>query len=165
MALSEFLGDSAAQTRIQIFATDISDKDIQKARAAVYSESLTADLSREQLRRFFTKIEGGYQIIKEVRELCVFARHDVTRDPPFSRMDLISCRNLLIYFTTPLQRKVLGYFHYALKPTGFLLLGKSVSVGAAPALFSLSDRRANVYTRDRKSTRLNSSHGYISYAV
>src|SRR6266513_416521 len=147
MALSEFLGDSAAQTRIQIFATDISDKDIQKARAAVYSESLTADLSREQLRRFFTKIEGGYQIIKEVRELCVFARHDVTRDPPFSRMDLISCRNLLIYFTTPLQRKVLGYFHYALKPTGFLLLGKSESVGAAPALFSLSDRRANVYTR------------------
>ncbi len=147
MALSEFLGDSAAQTRIQIFATDISDKDIQKARAAVYSESLTADLSREQLRRFFTKIEGGYQIIKELRELCVFARHDVTRDPPFSRMDLISCRNLLIYFTTPLQRKVLGYFHYALKPTGFLLLGKSESVGAAPALFSLSDRRANVYTR------------------
>jgi two-component system CheB/CheR fusion protein len=145
--LNEFLGDSASQTRIQIFGTDISDADIQKARSAKYSESATAEISPEQLRRFFVKIEGGYQVTKAIRELCVFTRHDVTRDPPFSRLDLISCRNVLIYFAPVLQKKVLNYFHYALKPTGFLVLGKSESASAAGEQFTLQDRKANVYRK------------------
>jgi two-component system, chemotaxis family, CheB/CheR fusion protein len=147
MTLTEFLGDAAGQTRIQIFGTDISDKDIQKARAAVYSEATVADLIAGRLRQFFNKVEGGYQIIKGLRELCVFARHDMTRDPPFSRMDMISCRNLLIYLGAPIQRKVLRFFHYALNPNGFLLLGEAESAGAAAGLFSLNDRKANVYSR------------------
>jgi two-component system CheB/CheR fusion protein len=147
IVLNEFLGDSAGQTRIQIFGTDISDSDIQKARAAKYSESATAEISPEQLRRFFVKIDGGYQVAKSIRDLCVFSRHDVTKDPPFSRLDLISCRNVLIYFAPVLQKKVLNYFHYALKPTGFLVLGKSESASAAGDQFTLQDRKANVYSK------------------
>ena len=147
IALMESLSDSAAQTRIQIFGSDISDKDIQKARAGIYPDSAMAEVSHERLRRFFTKIDGGYQIVKGIRDSCVFARHDVTKDAPFSRMHVISCRNLLIYLATSLQKKVLGYFHYALKPTGFLVLGKSESTTAMPGLFLLSDRKANIYAK------------------
>src|SRR5581483_8075413 len=121
--------------------------DIRKARAAFYSESGVAGVSPERLRRFFVKVDGGYQIVKSLRELCVFARHDVTKDPPFSHLDLISCRNVLIYFGAGFQKKVLNYFHYALKPTGFLVLGKSETVSAAADLFSLDYRDANVYTK------------------
>ncbi len=147
IVLHEFLGEAANQTRIQIFATDISDSDIQKARTAIYPESAITDVSPEQLRRFFLKVEGGYQISKALRDLCVFARHDVTRDPPFSRMDLISCRNVLIYLNSVLQKKVLSFFHYALKPSGRLALGKSETVSAAAELYSVEDRKANVYSK------------------
>jgi len=147
IVLHEFLGDAANQTRIQIFATDISDADIQRARTAIYPDSAVAEVSPEQLRRYFVKVEGGYQISKPLRDLCVFARHDVTKDPPFSRMDLISCRNLLIYLNSVLQKKVLNYFHYALKPGGHLVLGKAETVSAAPELYAVEDRKANVYTK------------------
>ncbi|HXY08277.1 MAG TPA: chemotaxis protein CheB [Terriglobales bacterium] len=147
IALNEFLGDAPNQPKIQIFGTDISDTDIQRARTAIYSESSTSEVSPERVRRFFVKVEGGYQISKALRDLCVFARHDVTRDPPFSRMDLIFCRNLLIYLNSALQKKILSYFHYALKPLGHLVLGKSESVSAAPELYSVEDRKANVYAK------------------
>jgi len=147
IALHEFLGDGVNQTRIQIFGTDISDADLQKARVGVYSESSTSDIPPELLRRFFVKVEGGYQIVKPIRDLCVFARHDVTRDPPFSRMDLISCRNMLIYLNSTLQKKVLNYFHYALKPAGHLMLGKSETVSAAAELYAIEDRASNLYTK------------------
>ena len=147
IALYEVLGDAASSTKVQIFGTDISETDIRKARAAFYSESAVADVSADRLRRFFVKMEGGYQIVKPLRELCIFARHDVTKDPPFSRLDLISCRNVLIYFASVFQKKVLNYFHYALRENGFLILGKSETVSAAADLFNLDYREANVYTK------------------
>ena len=147
IVLYEVLGDAASSTKVQIFGTDISETDIRKARAAFYSESAVADVSPDRLRRFFVKMEGGYQIAKPLRELCVFARHDVTKDPPFSHLDLISCRNVLIYFASAFQKKVLNYFHYALKENGFLILGKSETVSAAADLFNLDYRDANVYMK------------------
>jgi two-component system, chemotaxis family, CheB/CheR fusion protein len=147
IALHEYFSETARQTGIQIFGTDISDSNIQKARAAIYSQASTEGMSPERLRRFFVKAEGGHQVAKPIREMCVFARHDLTRDPPFSRMDLISCRNVLIYLTPVLQKKVLEFFHYALKPGGFLVLGKSEGVSGAANLFSMEDRKANVYSK------------------
>jgi two-component system CheB/CheR fusion protein len=153
IALHEYFGETATQTGIQIFGTDISDLNIQKARAAIYSEASTEGLSAERLRRFFVKMEGGYQVTKQIREMCVFARHDLIKDPPFSRMDLISCRNVLIYLAPVLQRRVLEFFHYALKPSGFLILGKSESVSAGENLFSLEDQKSNVYCKVQTLTR------------
>ena len=154
MVLHEFLGETAAQTSIQIFATDVSNTAIQKARAAVYSEAAIAEVAPERLRRFFVKGDNGYRITKMIRDCCVFARHDVIKDPPFSRMDLVSCRNLLIYLELVLQKRVLTYLHYALKPTGFLVLGKTETVSAMPELFTLENREANVYSRLTSAARV-----------
>jgi two-component system, chemotaxis family, CheB/CheR fusion protein len=148
IALNEFVDEMHTQRPIQIFGTDVSEAAIRKARAGVYSESATAGVSPEQLRRFFVRVENGaYRISKSIRDSCVFARHDVTKDPPFSRMDLVSCRNLLIYLGLGLQKKVLNYLYYALKPSGFLLLGKNETVSAKTDLFTLDNREANVYTK------------------
>lgn len=153
IALYESLGQTAEQRGIQIFGTDISDSNIQKARAAFYPQSSTAGLSAKRLNRFFVKMGGGYQVSKSIRDLCVFARHDLTKDPPFSRMDLISCRNVLIYLEPRLQRKVLYFIHYALKPNGILILGKSEGVSAADNLFALENRKANIYSKLQATTR------------
>ena len=128
ISLVEFLGDRADGPGIQIFGTDVSDSVIEAARKGVYDAGIEADVSPERLRRFFSKVEGGYQIAKPVRDLCVFARQNLIKDPPFSKLDLISCRNVLIYFDPALQRKLIPVFHYALKPQGFLLLGSAESV-------------------------------------
>ena len=116
MVLLECLGDRVSSLPIQIFGTDISEVAIEKARAGLYSESSLAEVSPERLRRFFVKVDGGFQIAKSLREMCVFARQDLAQDPPFSRLDLISCRNVLIYMGPVLHKKVMGTFHYALKP-------------------------------------------------
>src|ERR1019366_8488825 len=99
---------------IQMFGTDLSDRAIEKARAAIYDESCVANVSPERLRRFFVRTESGYQISRTIREMCVFSRHNVAKDPPLSRMNLISCRNLLIYFAPSLQRRIIATFGYAL---------------------------------------------------
>jgi len=135
ITLLDYLGDRASRVRIQIFGTDISAPDIEKARIGIYPESSLAEIPTG-LRRYFTKTEGGYQISKTVREMCVFARHDVGKDPPFSKLDLISCRNVLIYFGPVLQKRVISVFHYALKQHGFLLLGKSESISGYSNLFA-----------------------------
>ena len=101
-----------------IFGTDLSEAAIEKARAGIYSENITDEVSGERLRRYFTRLDQRYQIAKSLRDMCIFSRHDVTFDPPFSRLDLIACRNLLIYLDQPLQQRVLPLFHYALKPQG-----------------------------------------------
>ncbi|MBI4458589.1 MAG: hypothetical protein HY648_00850 [Acidobacteria bacterium] len=147
IALQDQLGDTPAQSRIQIFGTDISERDIQKARAATYPPASVQGISAERLRRFFVKAEEGFQIAKPIRDLCIFARQDLTRDPPFSRMDLISCRNVLIYMAAPLQKKILSVFHYALRPGGYLLLGKAESITSASNLFTVDHPKANVYSR------------------
>jgi two-component system CheB/CheR fusion protein len=104
---------------LQIFATDISESALRRARAGVYPLAIEEDVSAERLRRFFVREEGCYRIVKNIRDVCVFARQDVSADPPFSNLDLISCRNLLIYLEPSLQKAILPLFHYALKPDGF----------------------------------------------
>jgi two-component system CheB/CheR fusion protein len=133
--------------RIQIFATDVSETAIEFARAGVYPTSIAADVSPERLRLYFTRVDAGYRVAKSVRDLCVFARQDLTKDPPFSHLDLILCRNVLIYMDTVLQKKLLSVFHYALNPGGFLMLGQAESVGAQGGLFSLVDKKLRIHRR------------------
>jgi two-component system CheB/CheR fusion protein len=147
IVLLEFLGDQASGVPIQIFATDISEPAIEHARNGTYPESITADVSPARLRRFFTKSDGGYRIGKLVRDACVFARQDVTRDPPFSKLDLILCRNVLIYLGTDLQKRLMSVFHYALKPQGFLMLGHAETIGTHSDLFSIADKKHRIYQR------------------
>ena len=161
MSLLEFLDDRplkpSVQPIIQIFATDISEVMIDRARQGVYAQNLLTDVSPERLRRFFMPVEGGYQIRKLVRELCVFARQNLASDPPFSRLDLISCRNVLIYMEPSLQRKVMPIFHYALKPHGFLMLGSSEGVGELSTLFETIDKKNRIYAHKSTPSRLNFS--------
>ncbi len=147
ICLLEYLGNAANATPIKIFATDISDRAIEVARAGVYGEGIAAEVSAERLQKFFVKTNQGYEISRVVRDLCVFARQDVTKDPPFSQLDLISCRNVLIYLGRILQGQVLPIFHYALKPGGFLVLGNSETVGSFTDLFQMADKRYTFYVR------------------
>jgi two-component system CheB/CheR fusion protein len=147
IVLIEFLGGAAANFPIQIFATDINETLIEKARAGIYPESIKADVSPDRLHRFFVKVDRGYQITKTVRDLCVFARQDMVKDPPFSRMDLISCRNAIIYFGQAMQKKLFPLFYYALKQKGYLFLGSSESVGAYANLFNLVDKKHKIYSK------------------
>ena len=125
ITLVEFLGSRTDAPRISIYGTDINEKSLRKARAAVYSERAVSGVSPERLSRFFTVAPGGYKIAKTLRDLCVFAAHDVTCDPPYSRIDLATCCNVLIYFDPELQKKAVGLLQYALAPGGFLMLGSS----------------------------------------
>jgi two-component system, chemotaxis family, CheB/CheR fusion protein len=131
--------------KVQVFATDIDARAIDTARAGVYPASIATDVSSERLARFFSAEDGGYRIHKNIRDLLVFSEHDVIKDPPFSKLDLISCRNLLIYMGPELQRKLIPLFHYALNPNGLLLLGSSETVGDFVELFAPVDRKAKLY--------------------
>jgi two-component system CheB/CheR fusion protein len=162
MVLLESLGDRAPGTAIQIFASDIDDKAIEKARTGIYPEGIKSDVSPARLQRFFTKVAAGYQISKSIRDLCLFAVQNAAKDPPFSRMDLICCRNLLIYLSNVLQKKVLQVFHYGLKPNGFLLLGGSESIAGSADLFSMLDKKNKVYTK--KSIATLRRHEFFSPA-
>jgi two-component system CheB/CheR fusion protein len=164
ISLLEYLGDTSSSMDIQIFATDISEPALEKARAGVYEESIAADVSSERLRRFFAKTARGYQVNKAIRDACVFARQDLVKDPPFSRLDLISCRNLLIYLGAVLQKKVLPTFHYALKPTGYLLLGNSETIGGNGEHFSIVDRKHKIYAKKPLPTRLAAGLPRSGYA-
>ena len=143
ISLPEYLNETGASFPVQIFASDISEQAIEKARAGKYLENIAADMSAERLNRYFTKIEGRYQINKNLREMCVFTRHNLLADPPFSKLDLISCRNVLIYLAS-VQKNIIPLFHYALKPNGFLMLGAS-ETAAFPELFSVVDREHRIY--------------------
>lgn len=155
MTLLEFLGDKAASYQIQIFGTDLNEKGIQKARAGLYRESIAEEISPERLRRFFVKVDEGYRVNKAVREMCVFARQNLASDPPFSQMNVVACRNLLIYIQPVLQKKIIPILHYALKPSGFLVLGSSESVSAFPDLFSMVDKKHKIYAKKATTSRLH----------
>jgi two-component system, chemotaxis family, CheB/CheR fusion protein len=154
ICLLEFLSNQIINTTIQIFATDINEAVIETARIGIYKPSLVTEVSPERLQRFFVQVEGGYQISKSVRELCIFAKQNLITDPPFSQLDLITCRNVLIYLGNPVQKKLLPVFHYGLKPTGFLMLGTSETVGEFSDLFTLADRKSKIYTRKMAPVRL-----------
>ncbi len=149
----EALGDAAESVLIQIFGTDISEAAIVKARAGTYAADIQSELAPEQLQRFFIKTDAGFQVCKTVRDICVFAVHDVVRDPPFSRLDLISCRNVLIYMGAALQRRIIPLFHYGLNPGGYLFLGAAESVGTHSDLFTPLDKRWNLYERAQGPAR------------
>jgi chemotaxis methyl-accepting protein methylase/signal transduction histidine kinase/PAS domain-containing protein len=133
--------------KLQIFATDLNEENLKKARNGYYAKALAQDVSPERLRRFFVEDENGFRVIKRLRESIVFARQNVISDPPFSRMDFISCRNVMIYLEASLQKKVIPMFHYALKKGGFLLLGSSESVGGFGALFAPVDKKHKIFVR------------------
>lgn len=133
---------------VQVFATDIDRQAIATARAGLYSANVAADISPERLARFFTAgSDGTYRIHKSIRDMMVFSEQDVNKDPPFSKLDLISCRNLMIYLSVELQRKLIPLFHYALNPHGVLFLGTSEGVGDFDDLFTAVDRKAKLYRR------------------
>ena len=147
MCLLEAVSQIPSPVPIQFFGTDISERALAAARLAVYQENQLAELSEERRRRFFAPIQNGFQVVKPVRELCIFARQNVCVDPPFSRMNLISCRNLLIYLGPGLQRQVIATFHYALQPEGYLMLGKSETLNGFPQLFSQIDKEHKFFQR------------------
>ena len=138
--------------KLQIFATDLNDQLLEKARHGLYPQTLTLDIAPERLRRFFVEENGGHRVCKTLRDMVVFARHNLIADPPFSRMDLISCRNLLIYLEQSLQRRAIPTFHYALKPDGFLLLGASESVSGFNELFEPVDNKNKIYAKKAAPT-------------
>ncbi|MHC4789656.1 MAG: CheR family methyltransferase, partial [Planctomycetota bacterium] len=154
ICLLEYLGEQRSGLRIQIFATDISDVAIETARAGAYPANIAADVSARRLRRFFSQTDSGYQINKSVRDICIFARQNVTKDPPFGKIDLVSCRNLLIYLGPVLQNRTIPILHYALNPTGFLLLGASETIGRFSDLFTLADRKSKIYRKKAVVSRL-----------
>lgn len=145
ICLEEFFGEN--KEKIQIFATDINEQCIAKARTGIYTKKEVEKLSTQQLQEFFTKKDGNYQINKSIRDTFVFAVHNFLKDPPFGKMDLISCRNVFIYMEPYLQKKALTTFHYALNPKGFLLLGKSETISSVTELFASADKTDKLYTR------------------
>jgi two-component system CheB/CheR fusion protein len=145
ISLSEYLSQTGASFPVQIFGSDVSAPSIEKARAGRYLESIAADISPERLERHFTKIEGRYQINKDLREMCVFTKHNLLTDPPFSKLDLVSCRNVLIYLSS-VQKNIIPLFHYALRSNGFLMLGVSETAAFAE-LFSLVDPEHRIYAK------------------
>lgn len=154
MVVVESLEQAAQAMEVQMFASDVNEEDITFARAGVYPDGIARDVSAERLARFFVKVPGGYQVTRAIREMCVFATHDITQDPPFSKLDLISFRNVLIYMERPLQEHVLKVLHYALVPGGFLVLGTSESVGADSARFEVADKKNKIFTRNPGPARL-----------
>ena len=147
ISLIEFLGDRLPDKRVQIFGTDVDEDSIQTARRGVYHQNIELDVSPERLGRFFVKKDGDYQISRRIRDMVVFSKQNLLRDAPFSRMDLVSCRNFLIYLQPSAQKKVLSILHYALGAPGYLMLGTSETVGDAPDLFSLVDRKNKMYAK------------------
>jgi two-component system CheB/CheR fusion protein len=147
IALQEYLSNTANAFPVQIFASDISDAGIEKARAGKYPDTIAANVSTERLDRFFTRVDGGYQVCKSIREMCIFSRHNLMNDPAFSKLDIITCRNVLIYLGS-VQKNIISLFHYALKSNGFLMLGAS----EAPSdddLFSVADEEDRLYSKKR----------------
>jgi two-component system, chemotaxis family, CheB/CheR fusion protein len=147
ITITEFLEEKKLSIPVQLFSTDLDDKAITKARIGIYSKNSISQVSQQRVKTFFTKIDGHYQIAKQIRDMCTFSVHNLMKDPPFSRIDLVSCQNVLIYIEAAPQRKILQAFHYALKPTGFLLLGKSESIGNASDIFQPLEKDSRLYKK------------------
>src|SRR6184192_4500998 len=151
ICILEVLGSELSKIRVQIFGTDLSESVIEHARAGIYPGAIEKDVPRARLNRFFIKRDGSYQIHRSVRDICTFARQNITADPPFSRLDLISCRNVLIYLSPELHKRCIPQFHYALNPGGYLILGPAESVGMYDELFKVVDKKNKIYTKEAKT--------------
>ncbi|MFW5700658.1 MAG: CheR family methyltransferase, partial [Cyclobacteriaceae bacterium] len=166
--LSSLLKEKIEQYKIQIFATDIDERAIAKARRGVYSAKALENISRDVIDNYFLKRETEYELIKSIRGMVLFSKHDVISNPPFLKLDLISCRNLLIYFGVNLQKQIIPLFHYALHDNGVLFLGKSESIGQFSNLFSIIDSKHKIFKKRfasgvpnlnfsfRRNTKINS---------
>jgi two-component system CheB/CheR fusion protein len=163
IVLLEYLEAEEMSIPVQVFGTDVSEMVIEKARSGVYDDSGVSSLAPERLRRFFVRTESGFQISRRAREMCVFSRHNLGTDPPLSRMDLISCRNLLIYFRPTLQRKVIDILAYALRPNGCLLVGPSENTGRLSELFDPMDQEHRIYVK--KSGLIGAGLEFLSGAM
>jgi two-component system, chemotaxis family, CheB/CheR fusion protein len=150
---------------IQIFGSDVSEKAVEQARSSLFSDTSLRDLSEETRRKYFVRLDHGYRINKQVRELCAFVRHDLARDPPFARLDLVSCRNVLIYFGPALQKRLMATFHYCLNQPGFLVLGRSEGIGGYGQFFTLIDRENKIYSRTSARSVLQFAPGSQTYAL
>ncbi len=147
ICLLEAAGEQGASLSFQVFGTDLSESAVERARSGRYLPHIAQDVSPARLQRFFTEVDGGYRVSQALRDMCVFARHDVTRDPPFSRMDLISCRNLLIYLEPRMQQRVMAILHYSLLSSGALLLGTSETASTTEDLFTPVDKKHRIYLK------------------
>ena len=148
IALTEFLEEkNLLNVPTQIFGTDVNGKNIERARRGIYVNNIQDNVSDIRLKRFFTSFNGNCQVIKQIRDMCVFAKHDLTQDPPFSNIDLIVCRNLLIYMESQLQERIISVFNYALKPNGYLVLGESETVGKFATLFDSIIKRGVIFRK------------------
>jgi len=172
MALLEYMGpnnaniSAAANSRaVQIFATDISEDVLDRARAGIYPESVVADLPPARLKRFFARVDKGYQVVQSVRETCIFAKQNIAKDPPFSGLDLISCRNLLIYLGPELQKRVIPTMHYGLKPGAYLMLGGAESLGVFSDYFSLVEKKYRIYRKKTAGARLVTFFTGVDYSL
>jgi two-component system CheB/CheR fusion protein len=163
IGLHEFFGEKLSKLKIQIFATDISEDAIFKARHGIYTKLELDSISPERLTNYFTKLDGSFQIKKFIRDTCVFASHNMLTDPPFSRIDLVTCRNVMIYFDATLQKHVLNTFHYALNEKGFLMLGKSETANAASNLFQLKSKNDKIYIKKGVGTKMHFSNESIKH--
>jgi two-component system, chemotaxis family, CheB/CheR fusion protein len=150
--LMEVLGEKATTTSVQIFATDLSEIAINKARLGIYSNEEVSNVPPKKLEQYFNRVDGSYRIVKSIRDICIFATHNVLKDPPFSRIDLVSCSNLLIYLEPVLQKRLIATFHYALNSSGYLVLSKSETIGNASQLFSQIDKKHKVYSKKKDSS-------------
>jgi two-component system CheB/CheR fusion protein len=153
ITLYEYFGQDTRRS-FQLFATDISDTVLEKARKGIYSSAILEDVSPKRLKNFFKPLDdGSFQINRNIRDLVIFAHHDLVTDPPFSKIDLISCQNVLIYLSPVLQKKIIPLFHFALKMHGFLMLGNNESVGTFADLFTLADKKHKIYQKKPSSQR------------
>ncbi|HLX93274.1 MAG TPA: chemotaxis protein CheB, partial [Puia sp.] len=151
MIIREIKGDRFRDKHIQVFATDLSEDAIVKARTGIYTKQEIENISPKRLKRFFSKFQGGYRISQSIRDLCVFAPHNILSDPPFSHIDFISCRNLLIYFDSMAQQNAMLTFDYALNDDGFLMLGKSETTGSSSNLFLPVNKKFKIFQRKKRS--------------
>jgi len=154
MVFKEAIGNlqPAKNFTLNLFATDLDKDAIDKARAGVYPANITADIAPERLNRFFVKVEHGYRVAAEIREMVVFAPQSLILDPPFTKLDFLSCRNLMIYLTTEMQKKLIPLFHYCLRPGGILFLGSAETVGSFTNLFESLGRKTRLYRRSESAT-------------
>src|SRR6266446_2912307 len=152
ICLLEVLGNQLSKIRVQIFGTDLSESVIEHARAGIYPSAIEKDVPKARLNRFFVKRDGSYQIHRNVRDICTFARQNITADPPFSRLDLISCRNVLIYLSPELHKRCIPQFHHGLNPGGYLILGPAESVGTFDELFDLVEKKNKIYAKKMVAT-------------
>ena len=160
MCLVEYCDEKSIDARLQIFGTDIDEEAIRIARGGSYPANIELDVSQARLNRFFLKRDDSYVVTRRIRDMLVFSRQNILRDAPFSRMDLVSCRNLLIYLQQPAQKRVLRTLHYSLNPGGYLLLGAAENVGDAPDLFDPVDRKSKIYRSRPVATHVPPDLGY-----